>query len=90
MHGRIEPKKRQNDMKLRDAVISFQCSPPNFVQVREMIGGESLLHQEVQRHPDVVTEMEERYIFFADEADIARKLVTRGRSCVLSVYFREP
>ncbi len=89
MHGRIEPKKRQRDMKLRDAVISFQCFPPNFVQVREMIGGESLLHQEVQRHPDVVTEMEERYIFFADEADIARKLVTRGRSCVLSVYFRE-
>ena len=39
---------------------------------------------------DVVTELEKKYIFFGDEADIARKLIVRGRSCVLSVYFREP
>jgi hypothetical protein len=89
MQRGIESKKPQCDMKPRDAVISFQCFSPNFVQVRETIDGESLLHQEVQQHPDVVTEIEARYIFFANEADIARKLVASGRSCVLNVYFRE-
>jgi hypothetical protein len=34
--------------------------------------------------------LEDKYIFFGDEAEIARKLIRRGRSCVLSVYFREP
>jgi hypothetical protein len=90
MHGATESKQYQCDTKPRDAVISFQCFSPNFVQVRETIDGESFLHHQVQQHPDVVTEMEERYIFFGDEADIARKLVTRGRSCVLSAYFRQP
>lgn len=72
MQGGIEFNKLQRDMTPRDAVISFQCSSPDFVQVSEMIDGESFHHQEVQRHPDVVAEIEERYIFFAKQADAAR------------------
>jgi hypothetical protein len=34
--------------------------------------------------------METKYMFFADEADTARKLVSSGRSCFYNVYFREP
>jgi hypothetical protein len=77
-------------MKLRDAVIRFECLSPDLVQVTETIDGERLLHEEVQRYTDVVTQLEQRYIFFANEADVARRLVRRGRSCTLSVYFREP
>ena len=90
MQGSIEFNKLQRDMTTRDAVISFQCSSPDFVQVSEMIDGECLHHHEVQRHPDVVAEIEERYIFFANQADAARSQVMRGRSCVFNVYFREP
>jgi hypothetical protein len=78
------------DMKPRDAIIKFECFSPDLVQVSETIDGERLLHEEVPRHANVVTQMEQRYIFFADEADVARKMVRRGRSCVVSVYFREP
>ena len=84
--NRMKPR----DMKLRDAVIKFECFSPDLVQVSETIDGERLLHEEVPRHANVVTQMEQRYIFFADEADVARKMVRRGRSCVVSVYFREP
>jgi hypothetical protein len=78
-------------MKPRDAVIHFECSKPDFVEVSEtdLMGG-SIHHRKVQRHPDVVTAIEEKYIFFAREADIARKEVMRGHSCVFNVYFREP
>jgi hypothetical protein len=54
------------------------------------ISGENIHSQIMQQHPDVVTEMEGKYIFFADEAEIARKMVGSGHSCVVSVYFREP
>jgi hypothetical protein len=77
-------------MKPRDAVISFQCSSPDFVQVSEMIDGESIQHHEVQQDPGVVTEIEERYMFFAKQADAAREQVKLGHSCVFNVYFREP
>ena len=90
MQGGIEFKKLQRDMNPRDAVISFHCSAPDFVQVSETIDGESVHHREVQRHPNVVAEMEERYIFFAKQADAARNKVMRGHSCLFSVYFREP
>jgi len=43
-----------------------------------------------RRDAAVVTQMEERYLFFANEADAARKMGKRGRSCVVSGYFREP
>jgi hypothetical protein len=55
-----------------------------------MIDGESVHHQEVQRNPIVVTQLEERYIFFAKQADIARRKLMRGHSCEFNVYFREP
>jgi hypothetical protein len=77
-------------LKPRDAVITFQCFSPDFVQVSETIDGENIQHEQVQRCLDVVTEMEIRYMFFAEEADTARKQIMRGRSCVFDVYFREP
>ena len=90
MQGSIEFNKLQRDMTPRDAVISFQCSSPDFVQVSETIDGESVHHREVQRHPNVVTEIEERYMFFVKQADAARSQVMRGHSCVFNVYFRQP
>jgi hypothetical protein len=57
--------------------------------VIEVIDGEGTHHEEVQRHPDVVTELEERYIFFAKQADIARRELRLGHSCAFNVYFRE-
>ena len=90
MHGSAEFNKLQRDMSPRDAVISFRCFSPDFVQVIETIDGESVHHREVQRHPDVVAEIEERYIFFAKQADAAKSQVMRGHSCLFSVYFREP
>jgi len=78
-------------MKPRDAIISFRCSKPDFVEVSETtVMGGSVHHQKVQRHPDVVTAIEERYIFFADQAGVARKEIMRGHSCAFNVYFREP
>jgi hypothetical protein len=37
-----------------------------------------------------VTKIEERYIFFAKQADLAREHVRLGHSCAFNVYFREP
>ena len=56
----------------------------------EIVDGETTQRRTTLQELDVVSELEEKYIFFADEAEIARKLLRRGRSCVLSVYFREP
>ena len=70
-------------------MINFQCSGGS-VKVVETVDGESIRSQVTLQGLDVVAELEERYIFFADEADIARKLIRRGRSGILSVYFREP
>ena len=76
-------------MKTRDVVINFEFVPPDIVEVSERVSGEIIHSQRVQQHRDIVTELERQYIFFANEADIARRLILRGRSCVLSVYFRE-
>ena len=73
----------------RDAVITFECVS-GAVTVAEIVDGETTQKRTTLQELDVVAELEEKYIFFADEADIARKLLRRGRSCVLSVYFREP
>lgn len=77
-------------MKPRDAEINFQCSPPDFVHVSEIVNGESIHSEVVRRHPDVVTNVETKYMFYADEAATARKLVASGCSCLFRVYFREP
>jgi hypothetical protein len=90
MQGTREFNRLQHDIKPRDAVVSFQCTSPDLVQVSEMIGGESIHHEEVHRDPNVVTEVEERYIFFAKQADLAREQVRLGHSCAFNVYFREP
>ena len=90
MQGSFGFNKLQRDMKPRDAVISFQCTSPGILQVTEMLDGRSIHHEEVHRDPNVVTEIEERYIFFAKQADIAREQVGLGHSCQFNVYFREP
>jgi len=91
MHGGIQTRKLERDMTPRDAVISFQCIPPDLVQVSEMtFEGEIVRHQRMHRHADAVAEMEQKYIFFAKQADVARKRVMHGHSCVFNVYFREP
>lgn len=77
-------------MRARDAEISFNCYQPDFIEVNELIHGEITHSQIMERHPDVVREMEMKYIFFADEAEMARKAVGSGRSCAYNVYFREP
>jgi hypothetical protein len=77
-------------MKPRDAVISFECLPPDLLQVVETVDGGDIRHEQVKRHPDVVTEMEKKYMFFAEQADAARRQIKRGRSCVFNVYYREP
>jgi len=91
MQGGIQSKKLERDMTPRDAVVSFQCYPPDLVQVSEAtFEGGIVCHERVQRHSDAVAEMEEKYIFFAKQADVARKRVMNGHSCVFNVYFREP
>ena len=90
MQGSREFNRLQRDMQPRDAVICFQCSSPGILQVTEMIDGESIHHEEAQRDLDVVTKIEERYIFFAKQADLAREQVRLGHSCAFNVYFREP
>ena len=90
MQGRREFNRLQHDMKPRDAVISFQCASPGILQVTEMIDGERIHHREFPLDPGIVTEIEERYIFFAKQADIAREQVGLGHSCQFNVYFREP
>jgi hypothetical protein len=82
--------RHRKSMKPRDALITFQCSAPDLVEVNETINGENIHSQRMQQHSDVVTEMEGKYMFFANEAEIARKMVSSGHSCVMSVYFREP
>jgi hypothetical protein len=91
MHGGIQSRKLQRDMTPRDAVVSFQCFPPNLVQVSEKTcEGGIVRHEPVQRHSATVGEMEEKRIFFATQTDVARKRVMNGQSCAFNVYFREP
>jgi len=76
-------------MSPRDAVIRFQCSSTDLVLVTELVSGERIRHQEVPRDFDIVTEVEERYIFFAKQAELARRNLRLGHTCAFNVYFRE-
>jgi hypothetical protein len=58
--------------------------------VVERVDGHNLHHEQVLRHPDVVTKMEAKYMFFGDEADTARRQIMKGKSCLFNVYYREP
>jgi hypothetical protein len=73
-------------MKPRAALVGFHHSSLNFVQVSEMIDGEKHPSGSPPR-PHVVTEMEERYMFFTKQADAAREEVTFGRSYVFTSTF---
>jgi len=77
-------------MKPRDAVISFKCLPPDLLQVVETIDGADIRHEQVKRHTNIVAEMEKKYMFFAEQADAARRKIKKGQSCVFNVYYREP
>jgi hypothetical protein len=90
MQGGMVSNRLQRDMNPRDAVITFQFLSPDAVRVIEMIAGESIRHRDIQWCPDVVAELEERYIFFAKQADAARRKLRLGQSAVFNVYFREP
>jgi len=57
--------------------------------VTELVSGERIRHQEVPRDFDIVTEVEERYIFFAKQAELARRNLRLGHTCAFNVYFRE-
>jgi hypothetical protein len=74
----------------RDAVISFKCDPPNAVNIVVLTEGILVDHGTFERHTAVVAFIEEKYMFFADQADTARQQVVRGVSCDFNVYFREP
>jgi hypothetical protein len=90
MQGGMVSNRLQRDMNPRDAVVRFQYSPFDSVLVSEIISGERIRHEEVERHPNLVTELEQRYIFFAKQAGIARRRLRLGHSCEFNVYFREP
>jgi hypothetical protein len=77
-------------LKPTDAVITFHCLPLRLVQVIERVKGANIHHPRVERNPAIVAEMEEKYIFYAKEADFARKQLMRGRSCEFNVFLREP
>lgn len=76
-------------MKERDVAIHIECLSNGRVHVAETIRGEEVCGQTLPRDPEIVTELEKKYIFFADEAETARKLVQRGHSFDLSVYVRQ-
>jgi hypothetical protein len=82
--------KLERDMSSRDAVVTLQCVAPDLVRVTETVDGESVHYREIERGPGVVAELEERYMFFADQAEVARRKIRLGQSCVFNVYFREP
>jgi hypothetical protein len=75
--------------KERDVTIYFDFLSQDRVRVSEMIDGEAVSCRVLPCDPEIVTLLEEKYIFFADEADLARKFIQRGRSFDLSVYFRQ-
>jgi hypothetical protein len=75
--------------KQRDVVIHFESMSRDFVWVTETRDGERISGRLLPRITDVVSGLEQQYIFFADEADKARKLIRRGRSFNLSVYLRQ-
>jgi hypothetical protein len=76
-------------MKQPYAVLSFRCISPDFVQVIETVGDDITCHPDVRRSPDVVTEMEKKYVFSENDANLARKQVMLGRSCAFNVNLRK-
>jgi hypothetical protein len=73
-----------------DAEIRFHFGSRDVVEVNEVRNDGARLTQKVPRSSDIVTELEKRYMFFANEADHARKMIAAGRPCVFYVSLREP
>ena len=77
-------------MTPRDAIITFRCFAPDWVEVSVSVDGRNIHDERLHRDPSVVTKMEENYIFFARQANIARRQIKHGQSCTFNVFFREP
>lgn len=76
---------RQIDAELR---LGFPAW--NLIEVTEVRYNESNETRQVASDVDVVNDLEQRYIFFANEANHARKMIARRLRCVFYVLFREP
>jgi hypothetical protein len=63
----------------------FQRFSPDLVQAIETIDDRKTHHQKVQRHPDVVRQMEKKYMFCGNQADIARNEI-RGTDPACSMF----
>jgi hypothetical protein len=73
-----------------DAEIRFHFGSWDDVEVNEVRDDGSRLTRKLPRSSDIVTELEKRYMFFANEAKHARKMIAAGHSCVFYVSLREP
>jgi hypothetical protein len=57
------------------------------VEVIDVIDDKKTHHQEVQKHPDVMTQMEKKYMSFGNQADVARKeLCGTDPACSMSIF----
>jgi hypothetical protein len=72
-----------------DATIRFQFCGPESVEILEVHGGR-IRERRTVAAADAVSETEKRYIFYDDEAELARDLIRMGQPCSFNVYKREP
>jgi hypothetical protein len=72
-----------------DAEIRFHFKGHDFIEVCEVQKSGTRKTQRLPRTADVVAEVEKRYVFPANEADHARKMIAGGHSCVFYVALRE-
>ena len=73
-----------------DAEIRFHFGTWDVVEVNEVRVDGTKRARSVPRSSDIVTELEESYMFFANEANHARKMITAGFPCAFYVSLREP
>jgi hypothetical protein len=73
-----------------DAEIRFHFGTWGVVEVNEVRVDGTKRTRNVPRTSDIVTELEESYMFFANEANHARKKIASGFPCAFYVSLREP
>jgi hypothetical protein len=76
-------------LKPLDAVLQFQFCGPESVEIIEILDGRIQERRRV-RPGDAVSEAERKYMFYDDEADLARDMIRMRKSCSFNVYKREP
>jgi hypothetical protein len=72
-----------------DATIRFQFCGPQSVEILEILGGH-IRERSTVAAADAVSEVENKYIFYGEEAELARDLIRMGKPCSFNVYKREP